>query len=76
VERQRELNIKESSSAFSVMIVVVAFLIILGLLGLLVENTSLGNKPNLNQDEEEEILWDKYYDQAGLSAEDDQNNRM
>ena len=58
------------------MIVVVAFLIILGLLGLLVENTSLGNKPNLNQDEEEEILWDKYYDQAGLSAEDDQNNRM
>ena len=76
VEREQQNKAKRLSSASSVMIVVICFLILLGLLGLIVENTSLGNKPNIKQEEEEEIYWDKYYDQAGLSADEDQNQKM
>jgi hypothetical protein len=36
------------------MIVVFVFLILLGVLGLVVEKTNLGNKPNLGGGEEEE----------------------
>lgn len=69
----------ELASAASVMIVVFIFLIILGILGLIVEKTSLGNKPNLKseEDEEEETYWDKYFGQEGFSADDEHNeNKM
>eukprot|EP00344_Euplotes_crassus_P009074 CAMPEP_0197002616 /NCGR_PEP_ID=MMETSP1380-20130617/7078_1 /TAXON_ID=5936 /ORGANISM="Euplotes crassus, Strain CT5" /LENGTH=709 /DNA_ID=CAMNT_0042420825 /DNA_START=145 /DNA_END=2271 /DNA_ORIENTATION=- len=76
VEKEAQQTSKNLSSTSSVMIVVFVFLVLLGLLGLLVENTSLGNKPNLNQEEEENNIWDKYYDQEGLSADEDQKDNM
>lgn len=64
------------SSTSSVMIVVFVFLIILGFLGLIVEKTKIGNKPNLKNEEDEqgeENYWDKYYGQEGFAAEEDPN---
>jgi hypothetical protein len=68
----------DKTTAASVMLVVFVFLIVLGLLGLIVENTSLGQKPNLKSDEEEAIdnFWDKYYGNDGFSADDDEKEKM
>lgn len=47
------------SSTATIMIVVFIFLIILGVLGLVVEKTNIGNKPNLGGGEDEEEEDDK-----------------
>lgn len=79
VVRDADKKVTETSSTASVMIVVFVFLILIGILGLVVEKTSLGNKPNLNNEEDEQNddnYWSKYYGQDGFGAEDDQNEKM
>lgn len=76
VAEQANRTAENLSSTSSVMIVVFVFLIILGFLGLIVEKTKIGNKPNLKNEEDEqgeENYWDKYYGQEGFAAEEDQN---
>ena len=68
----------EKASTSSVMIVVFVFLCLLGIMGLVVEKTNLGNKPNLKKDEEEqeENYWDKFYGQDGFEVEEDKGEKM
>ena len=68
----------EKSSTSSVMIVVFVFLWLLGIMGLVVEKTNLGNKPNLKKEEEEqeENYWDKFYGQDGFEVEEDKGEKM
>lgn len=68
----------DKSSISSVMIVVFVFLCLLGIMGLVVEKTNLGNKPNLKKEDEEqeEAYWGKFYGQDGFEAKEDNDEKM
>lgn len=68
----------DKSSVASVMVVVFVFLCLLGIMGLVVEKTNLGNKPNLKKEEEEqeEAYWGKFYGQEGFEAKEDNEEKM
>lgn len=79
IELEESQMSDSKSSTSSVMIVVFVFLCLFGILGLVVEKTNLGNKPNLSNDEDadkEETYWDKFYGQDGFDVEEDKNDKM